>query len=83
MLDRVENKLEVLDILRSLSKDLYHISTQNPCQRTRGKAGWDLLKAVQAIKVNQRQYVSLCDQVMTDTQLYDFLQTQNIQILLK
>lgn len=52
------------------------------CQLSRGRIGWDLLKAKQELKNEQRTYTQLCDQAVSSEELESFLKSQNIHISL-
>lgn len=76
----VESKWYDVELVRQLAREYYHQSCHNPCRINRGRAGYELLKCNQTKKKFQRQYVELCDETMSNESLYQFLQSQNLQI---
>lgn len=79
----IESKFYDVEILRQIAREFYMEACQNPCKISRGRAGWELLKTNATKRKFQRQFVELCDQTMSDQELYQNLQSENLQILIK
>jgi hypothetical protein len=80
MIEEVEKMSLQVDTGRKLVKKYYHEACHNPCSYTRGRAGWELYKANYKLRKLQREYVMLCDVVMSPSELYLLLSFENIKI---
>lgn len=80
MIKDVENKWYDVEIIRKFRMEMFHESVHNPCKVTRGKAGWDLLKATQSLKARQREFVELCDMAVPDKEIRQFLRSQSLNL---
>ncbi len=76
----VQSKYAEIEKILQLKKKLYHDSIHNPCRISRGKAGWDLFKANRKLAAEQKLYVRLCDNAVSDEVLQGFLITQSINL---
>jgi len=82
MIEQVETKWYDVEIIRSFRKAAYHESVHHPCRFTRGRAGWELLKATQSLKARQLEFVALCEEAVPDTEIRQFLKSQSLNIFI-
>lgn len=80
MIKDVEAKWYDVEIIRNFRKAAYHESVHHPCRITRGRAGWEMLKATESLKARQREFVELCDMAVSRKELDQFLKSQSLNL---
>lgn len=79
MIKAFEDKWFDIELILAVRKEAYYQSVQNPCKISRGRAGWELLKKTQSFKARQKELIHLADQAVSEQELSNFLESQQIQ----